>query len=270
MITRIYNKLQTREGITFVASVALMVATIGLILVVFGGHHFGGENTPGQSVPSIHVSGTGEVTASPDIATFSFSVAKDSGTIADARNQSSTIANALIAKLKTAGIDEKDIKTDTFSAYPKYENKASSISCLAGQSCPPVYNSVIVGYTVTNSYTVKVRNLDNVSAIAKLLTDTNISSLEGPNFSIDDAKALHNQAREKAIADAKAQAKVLADQLGVRLGDIVDFQVDDAQGVPPIPMRGMTSAAMDKAVAPDLPTGETKVTSTVSISYRIK
>lgn len=272
MFQRIYQKLQTREGITLVASVALIVLTIGFVTHGWRGGK-GDKIDAHEFTPSISVSGTGEMNVSPDIAQFTFSVSKDAATIASARDEVTTIGNDLIAKLKAAGIAEKDIKAENLSTYPKYENKRVSMQPCTPMYCPPSdTNPVIVGYTVSINYSVKVRDLDQVSKIAELLTNAKLFSLNGPNFSIDDVKAVQDQAREKAIDDAKAQAKVLARQLGVRLGKIVDFQVDGAGGMP-VPMydRAMNvGASVEKAVAPELPTGETKVTSNVVITYSIR
>lgn len=284
MIQKIYQKLQTKEGLMLVVSLAIIVGVIGF-LFRGGFHGRKGFDGVGQPVPSIRVSGTGEMNVSPDIARFTFSISKDASTIADARNQIATIGNELIANLKAAGIDEKDIKTENMSTYPKYENRAAADkSCatdaayeMSGISprviCAPVYNSVVVGYTVSTTYSVKVRDLDKVSTIATLLTDAKLFSLNGPDFAVDDVEAVTDDAREKAIEDAKAQAKVLARQLGVKLGKIIDFQVDG--GYSPMPMnydRAMMSAAgmKEAAVSPELPTGETTIRSQVTITYRIK
>lgn len=267
------------------ASLAIIVVVAGLVFGRFTPNRKGYEGA-GQPIPSIRVTGNGEVTVSPDIARFSFSISKDAKTIAEARNEVATIGNDLIAKLKAAGIDEKDIKTENISTYPKYENRAvADKSCLSAAvpeggaiapmiSCAPAYNSVVVGYTVTTNYSVKVRDLDKVSAIATLLTDAKLFSLNGPDFTVDDMQAVSNQAREEAIEDAKEQAKILSMQLGVRLGKIVDFQVDG--GYNPAPMyydRAMMSSAglkQEAAIVPELPAGETTVKTQVSITYRIR
>lgn len=275
MITKAYHKLQTKEGITLVASIALIIFSVGAIVAAFGGHRMGrgmpGSNVP---VPMIRVSGTGEIKATPDVATFAFSVSRDAATIAEARDQVAKTGNDLLTKLAAAGIEKKDIKTDSLSTYPKYENQsAGSTLCMSGMPCPQVSNPVIVGYTVSTGYTVTVRNLDNVSKIATILTDAKIFSLQGPNFAIDDPQKTQDEARALAIDDAKDQAQVLADQLGVQLGRIVDFQDDASGGAVPMPMyaRAMDAGtAVEKSVAPELPTGESTVTSRVTITYIIK
>ncbi len=272
MFQKAYQKLQTKEGLMFVVSVAIIISVIGGIIGGFRHRGMGGF-PGGAQQPSITVSGTGEVFAIPDTAQFSFTISKDAKTMAEAQKQVSDIGNDLIAKLKAAGIDEKDIKTEGFNAYPKYETKAM-ISACTPTYCPGAGNPVIVGYTVSHTYSVKVRNLNKSSDIAKLLTDAGVSSLNGPDFTIADIDSVKNDARDKAIADAKEQAKVLARQLGVRLGEIIDFQVVD-NGYYPMPMYARASAVADagmaeKVTAPDIQPGQSDIKVQVQITYRIR
>ncbi len=272
MFQKIYQKLQTREGITFVASIALIVVTLGMVFGAFRHHPKMGGFSDGSQKPSITVSGNGEVFAVPDVAQFSFTITKDTKTMAESQKQVSELGNGLIEKLKMAGIDEKDIKTEGFNAYPKYESKEMSIC--SPTYCPPsVINPVITGYTVSHTYSVKVRNLEKASDIAKLLTDAGVSSINGPDFTIADIDAVKNDARDKAIADAKAQAKILAKQLGVHLGDIIDFQVVD-NGYYPMPMYARASAVggdmAEKVAAPDIEPGQSDIKVQVQITYRIR
>jgi uncharacterized protein YggE len=269
MLQRTYQKLQTREGITLVASIAIIVATVGLITGGFG-RHSKMRGFDGVQQPSITVSGNGEVFAVPDTAQFTFTVSKDAKTMADAQKQVSDIGNDLVAKLKAVGVAEKDIKTEGFNAYPKYETKAMSIC--SPTYCPPSGNPVITGYTVSHTYSVKVRNLEQSSDIAKLLTDAGVSSLDGPQFTIADIDEIKNDARDKAIGDAKEQAKILARQLGVRLGDIVDFQVID-NGNYPMPMyarASMDAGMAEKVSAPNIEPGQSDIKVQVQITYRIR
>lgn len=273
MFKKITDKLQTREGITLVASIALI---IGIIAFVFGGfnyrNHAKGMN--GQPAPSITVTGNGEVFVAPDVAKFTFTVEKDAKTMSDAQKSVTEQGNALIAQLKDAGIEEKDIKTEGFNAYPKYENQNTSSfmgSCVPGY-CPPMNTKpVIVGYTVSHTYSVKVKNLEKSGDIAKLITDANISSLSGPDFTIDDQNKINNDARDKAITDAKEQAEILADQLDVHLGKIVDFQVINSGMIAPYAMRAMAGSDMvEKASAPTIEPGQTNVKIQVQITYQIR
>lgn len=268
MFSEIYKKLQTKEGITLVASIALIVGMLGF---VFGswGHH---DMSFGQQKPTITVTGKGEVVASPDIAKISFSVEKTEKTMAAAQNATSELANNVTKQLVLAGVAEKDIRTEGFNAYPKYENKPASMAPCSPTYCPPSdTNPVISGYTVSTSYSVKVRSLDKVSDILKLITDANVTSVYGPDFMIDDADALANQARDKAIADAKEQARILAKQLGVQLKGIVDFQVMNGNYPMMLSARAADApyAGSEKSFAPDIKPGETTTNVQVSVTYRI-
>lgn len=269
MFHNIYQKFQSREGIFLAGSFALIVFSFCMI---FGGFQYGYGN--GQTPPTISVSGVGEMNVVPDIARFSATISKDAKTMADAQNLAATQGNVLVENLKKAGIAEKDIKTENFNAYPKYEYQSKSVSMPCGPDyCPPYNpgNQVIVGYTVSQTYSIKVRNLDQVNTIAQLLTDANISSVSGPDFTIDDVEIVKNEARAKAIDDAKVQAKILARQLGVRLGRIVDFQVNDGGYPVPLYARAMGGdAMMEKSVAPSIQPGETEVNTQVTITYRIR
>jgi uncharacterized protein YggE len=268
MFQKIYQKLQTREGLMLVASLAIVVFTVGFILGDFPGRK-GADAQPS----TITVSGQGETFAVPDVATFNFTVSQDAKTMADAQGKVSDIGNKLVATLKSKGIEAKDIKTEGFNAYPKYENKSvSPISACTPTYCPGYNtNPVIVGYTVSHTYSVKVRDLDKASDIAKTLTDSGASSISGPDFTVDDIQKVQNEARDKAIADAKTQARVLARQLGVRLVEIVDFQVVGSGPIYPMYAKATMAQGADAAVpAPAIEPGQTDVKVQVQITYRIR
>lgn len=269
MIEKIYHKLQTREGITLIASIALIVAIVSF---VFGGwrHHRMGIGS--QPEPSITVTGVGETFAVPDVAMFTFTVTKDAKTMAEAQDQVSELANKVVAQLKSAAIEEKDIKTEGFNAYPKYENRASSISACTPTYCPPYNNNpVIVGYTVSHTYSVKVRNLEKASDIAKLLTDANVSSISGPDFTIADIDSVKDDARGLAIIDAKEQARVIAQQLGVRLGKVIGFDVSSGGSYPMATYKAYSAGMADMAASePEIAPGESSIKAQVTITYSIR
>lgn len=271
MFQKFYQKLQTKEGLMLVVSSALIIATITLVFGGFSREYSHGYSDADQR-STIMVSGTGEVFAIPDTAQFGFTVTRDAQTMAEAQKLVSEIGNSLVGKLVAVGIDKKDIKTQGFTAYPKYENQAvREIACLPGY-CPPA-NPVIVGYTVSHDYSVKVRNLEKAPEVAKMLTDAGVTAINGPDFTLADSDALKNEARHDAIRDARAQAKLLASQLDVRLGDIVDFQVIENGNYPmPLYARTMSSDAgmMEKSIAPELQPGQSNIKVQVQITYIIR
>ena len=223
---------------------------------------------------TIQVAGTGEISAVPDIAEISFTVSQDSKTMADAQKTITDSATKALSYLKTQGIADADIKTEDYSVSPKYEWQTQSMRpCVEGSICPPDGQNVLVGYSASESITVKVRNIDNAGAIITGLGGTGVTDISGPNFTIDNDDALKTEVRAKAITDAKTKATELAKELGVSLIRIVNFS-DNGGGGYPMPMYAKSMMADSAgAVAPTaapLPTGENKYTSNVTITYEIR
>ncbi len=220
----------------------------------------------------IAVSGTGEVYAVPDIASFSFSVIEEGKTVKEAQDKATTKINAIVDAVKNLGIAEKDIQTTGYNSYPKYDYSYAQV-CTNGY-CPPG-KQVLTGYEVSQSITVKVRKTDDAGAVLTKVGDLGASNISGLDFVVDNIEAVRDQAREKAVADAKAKAKVLSKTLGVRLNKVVNFY---ESGDSPMPIYyakdSMMGAGNVSAVAPQsapsLPTGENKIVSNVTITYEVE
>lgn len=223
---------------------------------------------------TITFSGHGEVTAIPDIANVYFNISKDAKTVKEAQALVANIEKKSLDFLKENNILEKDIKTANASFYPKYEYKYDTkiVSPCLGYSCPPpTGKNVIVGYTASESITVKIRNTDDVGKIIQGLGTLDVSDLNGPNFAVDKEDGLKAEARKKAIDEAKAKAEVLAKDLGIRLGKIVSFNENGNYPTPMYDSRMMSAGVSAKESLPaQLPKGENTITSDVSITYEIR
>lgn len=216
---------------------------------------------------TISVYGEGEVMAVPDIGTFSFSVTETGDEAAIAQEASATKVNEIIEALKAAGVEDKDIKTEYYNLYPKYRYEERF--CAVGMYCPG--EQVPDGFEVTQTIAVKVRNLDDAGSLLSLVGErgaTNISSLQ---FTIDDTDVLKEEARNLAIADAKAKAKTLADELDVHLVKMMGYYEEDQS----YPYYGKGGDMMEQSVTASfdtasLPTGENTTTSRVTITYQVR
>ena len=121
---------------------------------------------------------------------------------------------------------------------------------------------------------MKVRKTETIGDIFTGITENGGMNVYGPTFTIDDDEKPKGEAREKAITDAKAKAKVLADQLGVRLVRMTGYWENENGGYP-MPMydkgMGMGGDAMERAsVAPSIPSGENQIISTVTLTYEVR
>lgn len=229
----------------------LVVALGGLFYI--SGKMIETENSPGQAV--ISVSGEGRVFVLPDIAEISVGVQTGRQPTADAAMQSLKEAmDGVIAALQEQGIEQNDIRTENFWLNPAYDWRE-------GEQIPR-------GFEANQSLRVKVRNMDNVSAVIGAATAAGANQVGSVQFTVDDPDAKQAEAREQAIEEAREKAVKLADQLGVRLGDIVGFNEGFGGAVPPMYREGMGGMDMAQSSVA-LPPGEQEINVNVSITYEI-
>lgn len=211
----------------------------------------------------ITVTGKGEAFAVPDIATFTFSVTESGKDVSDAQKKVTDKNNAAIKYLKDNGIDEKDIKTENYNANPKYDYRP----CTA-YVCPP---ALLSGYEVTQTTSVKVRNVEKAGEILSGIGATGVTNISGLSFVVDDQETIKAEARTLAIADAKEKAKKLTKELGVKIESVSSFWEQDNENTPMYAEMDSKVMGMGGAnVAPVISTGQNKVTVIVNVTYRIK
>lgn len=225
----------------------------------------------GAGIPAsntISVSGHGEILGTPDIATFTFSVVSDKDTVAAAQADATAKANALTAYLTGAGVDSKDIKTTDYSVFPRYEYQQANVC--AGGYCPPG-KQVLIGYEARQSTQVKVRDIAKAGDLLTGVGSKGATEVSGLTLTFDDPTGLQDQARQKAIDDAKTKADELAKQLGVSLVRVTSFSESNSTPGPiPYASYGLGAGAADKSMAPAISTGQNKVTDDVTVTYEIR
>jgi uncharacterized protein YggE len=220
---------------------------------------------------TISVNGTGEITATPDIAQFSFSVIEDANDVATAQQTVAKKMQAVYDALTKLGVDKKDIKTESFDVQPKYVYPQTQVCTRT--ICPPVYTSpTIDGYTVSEMVSVKVRNIEKAGDVLTAVGTLQVKNVSGLQFVVDDVNALKQQALISAIANAKTNAEQIAASLGTHVVRITGYyETGDNGGAPIFASAPMTmSAKSDVAVPQVISTGESKITSNVSVSFEIK
>lgn len=220
---------------------------------------------------TISVSGYGEAFGVADIATFSFTVMSEKSTVAAAQTEATAKINAITQYLKDAGIEDKDIQTTDYSVYPQYDYE--TMSCAPGVYCPGG-KQVLRGYQVRQTTNVKVRDTAKAGDLLTGVGGKGATEVSGLNFTFDDPYQLEDEARGKAIADAKEKADELAKQLGVRIVRVVSF--GESGGGYPVPMYARDAemsfggAATNQAKAPEISLGQNKVQSNVTVTYEIR
>ena len=252
------------------AVLAIAVALVAFLGIKAVGEFFELRYIGAGVMPAntISVSGYGEAVAVPDIAIFTYSVVSEKSTVAAAQDEATTKANAIADYLKSAGVQERDVQTTGYSVYPQYDYR--QVQCIT-YPCPG--QQMLRGYEVRQTATVKVRDTAKAGDLLTGVGGRGATEVSGLTFTFDDPDAVEAEAREKAIADAKERAEVLARQLGVRLVRVVSF----SESGYPQPLYyaretalGMGGDTVSLPAAPEISVGENKVTSNVSISYEIR
>ena len=265
-----YQSLPDNNKRQFFLAVLSVLVFLSLFLLAktagaFKEYSYIGRGTYATNV--ITVTGRGEVTAIPDTATFSFSVTENGKTVAVAQDSASKKINNIIDALKKTGVEDKDIKTTGYNSYPKYEYR--NVMCTDGY-CPSS-KQILTGYEVSQTISVKVRKTADAGAVLTLVGTLGAKNISGLDFVVDDADAVQSQARDKAIADAKAKAEVLGKALGIHLSKIVNFYESGDQ--PPVyygkVMMSEGLAGGGAPTIPEVPKGENTVVSNVTITYEV-
>jgi uncharacterized protein YggE len=206
---------------------------------------------------TISISGEGKVTAVPDIANISIGLTTEKSKVAEAQAENTKIMNEIIAAIKQYGVGEKDVKTATYNINPKY-------SWLNGKN-------EISGYTVYQSVDIKVRDLKKISEIIKVAGEKGANQVGSLTFKVDKEEQLKEQARSIAIDEAKKKAEILAKQLGVKLGKVVNFieyETSPLYGAKyyPVGADGMGGGGES---SPSIEAGENEIKMQATIVYEI-
>lgn len=248
-----------------ILTLSVAIFTLFLVIATFSEmktYRFIGAGTTATN--TITVSGEGEVFAVPDIATFSFSVIEEQDTAKEAQDIATEKINNALAFLRGEGIEDKDIKTTSYNVYPRYDYiPCTEFRCPSG-------NRELSGFEIRQSITVKVRDTEIAGALFVGIGEFGVSEISSLTFTNEDDDVLQREARSMAIEDAEDKAKELARDLGVRVIRIVGFS--EGGGSPRFFSFDAKVATLESAggAVPEIPTGENKITSFVTITYEIR
>jgi len=207
-----------------------------------------------QVIPPAAISVTGEATVSvpPDLAEIDGGVTSEAKTAREASEANNAAMGKVLQALKGAGIEEKDVQTARLSLQPQSAPNRSGPSAIAG-------------YRASNRVTVRVRDVTKVANVIDTLVGAGANEIGGINFVVSQASKLLDEARERAVADARRKAEIYAKAAGVTLG--APLSISEEGNSAPVPYRRM---AAGMAVSAPVAQGEETLAVTVSVSWAIK
>jgi uncharacterized protein YggE len=204
--------------------------------------------------PAISVTGEANVSVAPDQAQIDGGVTSDAKTAREASEANNAAMGKVLLALKGAGIDEKDYQTSRLSLQPQFATP-SKVTERAG----------IVSFRASNRVMVRIRDVTKVAGIIDVLVGAGANEIGGINFTVTQASKHLDEAREKAIADARRKAEIYAKAAGVTLGEPISIS---EEGAPTPVFRGKMAAPMAAGAA--VAQGEETLSVTVSVSWAIK
>jgi uncharacterized protein YggE len=207
--------------------------------------------TPGIN-RSISVSGTGRAEVAPDVAVLTLGVTSDGPTAREALDKNNQSMTAVIEALKTLGFGVTDMQTSGLSLSAQYDYN--------------VQPAKLTGYQAVNGVTLRVKDIARLGEILDLVVSAGANQVNGLTFDVaDKAKAL-NDARLKAVADAKAKAELMAGAAGVSVGRVISISEGYISSPGPVPVQTMRAEA---ASSVPIASGQVGLEAQVSVVFEL-
>ncbi len=207
----------------------------------------------GAPPAAISVIGEASISVAPDQAQIDGGVTSEAKTAREASDINNAAMGKVLLALKGGGIEEKDYQTSRLSLQPQYPpNRGTG-------------PTAITGYRASNHVTIRLRDVTKVASVVDVLVAAGANEIGGINFVVSQASKVLDDAREKAIADARRKAEIYARAAGVTLGEPLGISEESG----PAPMfRGKMAAPM--AAAAPVAQGEETLSVSVNVSWAIK
>jgi uncharacterized protein len=231
--------------------------------------------SPGATLLSITAEGQSRRT--PDLALFSAGVVTTGPNAAEALSANATRMDRVIAALKRAGIEARDLQTSAVSLQPRYSDPEREAQLRARETrqpyVPPVQTELprIIGYEARNTLNVRVRRLGQMGRIIDTLVSEGANQIDGPSFTVEEQREALDEARAEAVANARARAELYAKAAGLRVGRILS--ISEGGGFYPVNQIMVTGRAMGAMAPPPPPTpiapGEVALGISLSVQFEL-
>jgi hypothetical protein len=212
--------------------------------------------------PTVTVTGHGQLSLSPDTAFLTVGIETTGKTVADAQRQNRLLVNRVVERLKALQIEHERIQTASFTVSPRYKPSPK-------RSEEPVEPPEIIGYVISNTVTVEVRNLDKVPSVIEESLAAGANNFHGLHWALQDEQQAKVGALKQAASKAREKAAALSEALKVKLIRLLNA-TEESHVVRPLPRMARSMMATD-GEGGDMPvfSGQMKVEATVTLIYEI-
>lgn len=235
------------------------VSTFFILLFLFtkilGPIPFSVNSTVTQKQTTFDVSAEGKVSTKPDIAFVNAGIRVQAQTVKSAQDQINAVISKVSASVKNLGVEEKDIQTTNYNVNPDYDFTGGS--------------QKIKGYSASTTLAIKVKDIDKINNVIDAATQSGANEITGITFDVDDKTKAENEARAKAVTEAKQKAENAAKIAGFKLGRIVNYYETTNSPISPIPYRATGAVGIIQDNKTQVEPGSQDITITVTLSYEI-
>jgi uncharacterized protein YggE len=202
---------------------------------------------------SLTLTASGEVSAAPDLARLEMVVQAEAATASAALSDAAQRLTAIFDTLDEAGIAGRDRQTREIRLDPVYERDERG-------------NRVgLTGYRAMQAFLLTLRDLDRLGVVLDTLAGAGLDAFGGFAFDVADRAALLDEARRRAVQEARRIAALTAEAAGETLGAPISIDLLDERHNGPRPMR---AAVADEALMP-VASGEITVSASVRVTYSL-
>ncbi|MBT8488607.1 MAG: SIMPL domain-containing protein [Gemmatimonadetes bacterium] len=210
------------------------------------------ETQPGW----IQVNGAGSVDVAPDRASVSFAVETRSDDAGGAAQANADAMDAVLRAIRAADLPGLELRTFGYSLRPEYSTNNNQRT------------REIIAYTAYNNVSATVADVDLVGRIIDVAIGAGANRVAGLSFFASNTEEARNEAMAAAVRDATAEARIIAETLGYRLG--VPLEVNGGASRPgPLMMEQDMSFSRAQAAPTPIEAGNQTVTASVSIRFAL-
>ncbi|WP_417670049.1 SIMPL domain-containing protein [Roseibium sp.] len=217
------------------------------------------QATDAPSPATITMSGEGRISVAPDMAVVTTRVVTAGKTAPEALSENTGAMNDVIAKIKTSGIEARDVQTSGFSIYPRYEDRRNN----------PDKPLRIIGYEVTNGVTIQIRDLEKLGSILDTVVRSGANEVNGISFRVSDPEDKLDAARKAATETARAKAELYSTAAGAKLGRILTITETGVSIPRPFAVRSEKMMMADAAPVP-MEAGQETLSAHVTITWELE
>lgn len=197
----------------------------------------------------------GEVTRVPDVVLIHAGVTSQAPTATAAIRANGASMDRLRAALRAAGIESRDVQTSSVNLNAEYRHN-------------PNGTQIFTGYRASHNLSIRFRDAANAGRILDTLVTAGANEINGPSFEIADPAAALDEARTRAVADARARADLYARTLDMQVRRILS--VSEGGPSPRLGEMLARQAASADAAATNMVLGEQALGVTLTVSFELE